>query len=147
MTTEIFIRGATKNPAVQKQAHAKWSIVCVLNNGAVEKRDGIVCLNNATTKRAVLTALRDSLMRFSKAAVIRIYVSDDYVRNALIQGWPKRWKANNWHRIRLNGEIKHLDLWQQISEQLSKHAVSIAGAEELENKNLKYMDWRMKNGR
>lgn len=147
MTTEIFIRGATKNPAVQKQAHAKWSIVCVLNNGAVEKRDGIVCLNNATTKRAVLTALRDALMRFSKAAVIRIYVSDDYVRNALIQGWPKRWKANNWHRIRLNGEIKHLDLWQQISEQLSKHAVSIAGAEELENKNLKYMDWRMKNGR
>lgn len=147
MTTEIFIRGATKNPAVQKQAHAKWSIVCVLNNGAVEKRDGIVCLNNATTKRAVLTALRDALMRFSKAAVIRIYVSDDYVRNALIQGWPKRWKANNWHRIRLNGEIKHLDLWQQISEQLSKHAVSIAGAQELENKNLKYMDWRMKNGR
>ena len=147
MTTEIFIRGATKNPAVQKQANAKWSIVCVLNNGAVEKRDGIVCLNNATTKRAVLTALRDALMRFSKAAVIRIYVSDDYVRNALIQGWPKRWKANNWHRIRLNGEIKHLDLWQQISEQLSKHAVSIAGAEELENKNLKYMDWRMKNGR
>lgn len=147
MTTEIFIRGATKNPAVQKQAHAKWSIVCVLNNGAVEKRDGVVCLNNATTKRAVLTALRDALMRFSKAAVIRIYVSDDYVRNALIQGWPKRWKANNWHRIRLNGEIKHLDLWQQISEQLSKHAVSIASAEELENKNLKYMDWRMKNGR
>jgi ribonuclease HI len=147
MTTEIFIRGATKNPAVQKQAHAKWSIVCVLNNGAVEKRDGIVCLNNATTKRAILTALRDALMRFSKAAVIRIYVSDDYVRNALIQGWPKRWKANNWHRIRLNGEIKHLDLWQQISEQLSKHAVSIAGAQELENKNLKYMDWRMKNGR
>ena len=147
MTTEIFIRGATKNPAVQKQAHAKWSIVCVLNNGAVEKRDGVVCLNNATTKRAVLTALRDALMRFSKAAVIRIYVSDDYVRNALIQGWPKRWKVNNWHRIRLNGEIKHLDLWQQISEQLSKHAVSIAGAQELENKNLKYMDWRMKNGR
>lgn len=147
MTTEIFIRGATKNPAVQKQAHAKWSIVCVLNNGAVEKRDGVVCLNNATTKRAVLTALRDALMRFSKAAVIRIYVSDDYVRNALIQGWPKRWKANNWHRIRLNGEIRHLDLWQQISEQLSRHAISIAGAEELENKNLKYMDWRMKNGR
>ena len=147
MRTEIFILGKTKNPAVQKIAWARWSIVCVQNSGTVEKRDGVVCLNNATTKRAVLTALRDALMRFSKAAVIRIYVSDDYVRNALIQGWPKRWKANNWHRIRLNGEIKHLDLWQQISEQLSKHAVSIAGAEELENKNLKYMDWRMKNGR
>lgn len=147
MTTEIIIKGATKNPAVQKQAIARWSIVCVLNNGTVEQRDGAVCINNATTKRAVLTALRDALMRFSKAAVIRIYVSDDYVRNALLQGWPKRWKANNWHKIRLNGDIRHLDLWQQISEQLSKHAVSIAGAEKLENKNLKYMDWRMKNGR
>lgn len=137
MTTEIIIKGATKNPAVQKQAIARWSIVCVLNNGTVEKRDGVVCINNATIKRAVLTALRDALMRFSKAAVIRIYVSDDYVRNALIQGWPQRWKNNNWHKIRLNGDIRHLDLWQQISEQLSKHAVSVAGAEELENKKYK----------
>lgn len=136
MTTEIIIKGATKNPAVQKQAIARWSIVCVLNNGTVEQRDGVVCINNATIKRAVLTALRDALMRFSKAAVIRIYVSDDYVRNALIQGWPHRWKNNNWHKIRLNGDIRHLDLWQQISEQLSKHAVSVAGAEELENKKI-----------
>lgn len=145
MTTEIFVLGQTKNPAIQRQAFAKWSIVCVLNNGAVEKRDGAVCLNNATTKRAVLTALRDALMRFSKAAVIRIYVSDDYVRNALIQGWPRRWRDNGWHKIRLNGDIRHLDLWQQISEQMSRHAISIAGAEELDHKILKEMG--LKNGR
>ena len=145
MTTEIFVLGQTKNPAIQRQAFAKWSIVCVLNNGAVEKRDGAVCLNNATTKRAVLTALRDALMRFSKAAVIRIYVTDDYVRNALIQGWPRRWRDNGWHKIRLNGDIRHLDLWQQISEQMSRHAISIAGAEELDHKILKEME--LKNGR
>ena len=143
MTTEIIIKGATKNPAVQKQAIARWSIVCVLNNGTVEQRDGAVCINNATIKRAVLTALRDALMRFSKAAVIRIYVSDDYVRNALIQGWPQRWKNNNWHKIRLNGEIKHLDLWRQISEQMSKHAVSFAQGEELDNKNFKELEEKL----
>ena len=143
MTTEIIIKGATKNPAVQKQAIARWSIVCVLNNGTVEQRDGAVCINNATIKRAVLTALRDALMRFSKAAVIRIYVSDDYVRNALIQGWPQRWKNNNWHKIRLNGDIRHLDLWRQISEQMSKHAVSFAQGEELDNKNFKELEEKL----
>lgn len=147
MKVEIFVLGKTKNPAVQRQAWARWLIVCKQSNGAIEKRDGVVLINNATTKRAVLTALLDALKRFNKAAVIRIYISDDFVRNALINCWLGRWKANNWHKIRLNGEIKHLDLWRQISEQMSKHAVSFAQGEELDNKNFKELEWRIKNGR
>ena len=73
MTTEIYVLGKTKNPAVQRTAWARWMIVCVLNNGKVEKRDGVVCMNNATTKRAVLIALSQALQRFNKAAVLKIY--------------------------------------------------------------------------
>lgn len=143
MRIEVYVLGKTKNPAVLKRAWARWMIYCVQNNGTVEKKDGAVVINNATTKRAILTALRDALGRFNRAAVIRIYISDDYVRNALINGWPRMWKANEWHKIRLNGEIRHLDLWQQISEQMSKHAVSFARAEELENnQNIKELEWR-----
>lgn len=145
MRTEIFIQGKTKNPAIQKTALARWRIVCVLNNGTVETRDGCVALNNATTKRAVLTALRDVLMRFNKAAVLKIYVSDDFVRNSLINGWLFRWKNNNWHKIRLCGQLVHSDLWQQISMQLSNHAVTFAKGEELNNENLKELEGRLKN--
>jgi ribonuclease HI len=145
MKTEIYVQARTKNPAKQKEAQAKWHIRCVLGNGAEETRDGTVVLKDATTKRAVLTALLEALNKFNKAAVIRIYISDDYVRACLINGWLGKWKANEWHKIRLNGEVMHLDLWQQISQQLSKHAVTFAHGEELDNKTLKEMEWRMNN--
>lgn len=146
MKTEIYIQGGTKNPATQKIAHARWKIVCITNTGAVETRDGYVAINNATTKRAVLTALRDALQRFNKAAVLKIYISDDYVRNALLSHWPTRWKSNSWHKIRLNGDIKHLDLWQQLLSQLSNHAVTFAKDDELENKYSKELEEKF-NGR
>jgi len=134
MLTEIYIKGQTKNPARLKKAQAKWSIVCVQNNGTIQRRDGTVCINNATTKRAVLTALSQALGRFNRPAVIKIYISDDFVRNSLANGWTQRWKNNNWHKIRLNGELIHEDLWRQIQGQLSGHAVTFAGQIELENK-------------
>lgn len=145
MTTEIYILGKTKNPAIQKTAWARWMIVCVLNNGKVEKRNGVVCINNATTKRAVLTALTQALERFNKAAVLKIYISDDFVRASLINGWMGRWKDNNWHKIRLNGDLAHDDLWKKIQGQLSNHAVTFARAEELENKYIKELEWRTNN--
>lgn len=147
MKVDIYIQGKTKNPAIQKTAQAKWCICCALSNGTIEKRDGNVLLNNATTKRAVLVALLTALQKFNKAAVLRIYISDDFVRAVLINGWTNRWQKNQWHKIRLNGEIKHLDLWQQISEQLKNHAVSFANGAELDNKTLKEMEWRMNDGK
>ena len=143
MTTEIFVLGKTKNPAIQRTAWARYMIVCVLNNGQIEKRDGVVCINNATTKRAVLTALSQALERFNRAAVLKIYISDDFVRASLVNGWTNRWKANNWHKIRLNGQLIHEDLWRQVVSQLSNHAVSFARAEELDNKYIKELEEKL----
>lgn len=146
MKVELFIQGGTKNPAKQKKAQARWLISCALNNGTVEKRDGIVILNDATTKRAVLYALDQALKKFNKAAAIKIYISDDYVRAVFLNGWLSRWKGNSWHKIRLNGDIKHLDLWQQIAEELSNHAVIFARGQDLNNENLLEMERRFTIG-
>lgn len=143
MKVELYIQGKTKNPAKQKKAQARWLISCALSNGTVESRDGIVILNNATTKRAVLYAMNQALQKFNKAAVIKIFISDDYVRAVFLNKWIGRWKDNDWHKIRLNGDIKHLDLWQQIAVQLSNHAVSFAKGKELENEILKEMNRRL----
>jgi len=143
MRVEVYVQGKTKNPARQQKAQARWCILCVLNNGTVERRDGNVLLNNATTKRAVLTALLVALEKFTKAAVIKLYISDDFVRAVCINDWLLRWKNNDWRKIRLNGEVMHLDLWQQISKQLNRHAVSFARGAELDNKILKELEWRL----
>lgn len=146
MKCEIYIQTSTRNPAVQKCVKARWLISSVLGNGQKETRDGIVCMNNATAKQAALTALADALARFNKAAVIRIYISDDFVRNMLVANMPQRWEQNDWHKIRLNQELKHEMQWKYVKSFLSGHAVSYAGADEIrENKTLKEMEWRINN--
>lgn len=130
MLVEIYIQTKTKNPAVLQTAQARWLIRSVSSGGLQEQRDGVVFINNATSKRAALQALCDALSRFNKAAVIKIYISDDYVRNMCIAGMIPRWRANDWHKIRLNGNLVHQDLWQRISSLLSKHAVTFASSQE-----------------
>lgn len=130
MRIDIYIQTKTKNPAVLKTAQARWLIQSVSNNGQVNSKDGAVSINNATSKRAALQSLVDALSRFNKSAVIKIYISDNYVRNMCIAQMPKRWKANDWHKIRLNGELVHSDLWQKVNTLLSNHAVVFASEDE-----------------
>lgn len=130
MQIEIFIQTKTKNPAVLKTAQARWLIQSVSNNGQVNTKDGAVVISNATEKRAALQALIDALSRFTKAAVIKIYISDDYVRNMCLTKMPMRWKSNDWHKIRQNGELIHADLWQKVHFLLCNHAVCFATKEE-----------------
>lgn len=147
MRVEIYIQARTKNPAVQKMAQARWLIRSVASNGQEVRKDGAVVLSNATEKRAVLQALNDALGRFTKAAVIKVYVSDDYVRNMLLSNMPKRWRENDWHKIRKNGELIHSDLWRALSQLLANHAVSFATtAECFDNTILKEMEEKL-NGR
>lgn len=148
MKCEIYIQTDTKNPARQKVVRARWRIRSVSASGQENSRDGSVSINSATTKQAALIALAEALERFTKAAVIRIYISDPFVRNMLVSNMPQRWAANNWKKIRLNGELQHEALWQKIHNGLKIHAVSYARGPELEdNKILKEMDWRMNNVR
>lgn len=147
MRVEIYIQARTKNPAVLKMAQARWLIRSVASNGQEVRKDGAVVLSNATEKRAVLQALNDALGRFTKAAVIKVYVSDDYVRNMLLSNMPKRWRENDWHKIRKNGELIHSDLWRALSQLLANHAVSFATtAECFDNTILKEMEEKL-NGR
>ena len=130
MKIEIFIQTKTKNPAVLKVAQARWLIQSVSNAGQVNSKDGAVSINNATSKRAALQSLVDALSRFNKEAVIKIYISDDYVRNMCLTNMPMRWRANDWHKIRLNGTLVHSDLWQMVNSLLANHAVVFATKEE-----------------
>ena len=144
---EIYIQTSTKDIKVQKMAKARY-LLCASANGQQQTRDGIVCINNATSKAAALAALVQALERFQRPAVIKIYVSDDYVRNMLTMNMPKRWEQNGWHKIRYNSDLKYAAYWQQIKEKLSAHAVKYAQADEIkDNKTLKEMEWRLNHVR
>lgn len=148
MTCEIYIQTNTRNPGIQKTVRARWLIRSVSENGQETTRDGSVSLNNATIKQAALIALAEALQRFTKPAVIRLFISDPFVRNMLITNMPKRWAANQWRKIRLNGQLQYEGLWNKIHDHIKIHAVSYAREPDLiNNKILNEMDWRMNNVR
>lgn len=130
MRTEIHINPVSKRPQKIQKAECNYQIICVFADGRQEARGGSVCIQDASEKQAALIALRDALKRFSKPAVIKIFIDEDFVRNMLQQQMPKRWKANGWRKIRQNDELKHAKLWKEINEMISHHAVSIATKEE-----------------
>ena len=148
MICEIYVQTSTKSPARQETVQARWLISSVLADGQKKTKDGSVSLKNATAKKAALMALAEALSRFNKAAVLRIYISDDFVRNMLIANMPQRWEENHWKKIRGNQILKNEMQWKYVRSFLSAHAVSYAKAAEIrENKTLKEMEWRMNNAK
>lgn len=133
MRTEIHIKPVSKRPQTIREALCNYEIICVFDDGRQEARGGSVCIKDASEKRAALIALRDALQRFTKPSMIKIYIGEDFVRNMLRQQMPKRWKENSWRKIRQNGELKHQDLWQEITELMKQHAVVIANKEEIKD--------------
>lgn len=130
MKTEIHIKPKSKRPQNIREARCDYEIICVFDDGRQEARGGSVCIQDASEKRAALTALRDALKRFTKPSLIKIYMGEDFVRNMLQQQMPKRWRDNGWRKIRQNAELKHRELWQEITELTKQHAVVIAKEEE-----------------
>lgn len=102
----------------------------------MSSRDGVVVAPRSTVKRAALVALRDALKRFGKAAVIRIYITDPFVRNMLTTNMPYRWSRHDWRLFRYDRDIRYVELWQEIAELLKNHAVNYAGPEELAENNI-----------
>lgn len=141
MRLAIFVNSMS-NPAVMRTAKARWAICAFEEDGSlISKKDGVVILPKATCKRASLVALRDALKRFNKAAVIKIYVSDPFVRNMLQSNMPYRWSQHDWRLFRYGRDIRYCELWQEINTLLKSHAVSYAGPSELaENTIIKQME-------
>lgn len=137
----IYVK-STGNPAILRTAKAKWAICATDETGAViSKRGGAVIAPNSTVKKASLIALRDALKRFTKAAVIVIYISDPFVRNMLQSNMPQRWSGHDWRLFRYNRDIKYCEIWQEINELLKAHAVKYATAADVaQNKILKDME-------
>lgn len=134
MKTEIHINPETKRPQRIQEARCRYEIICVFDDGRQEARGGSVCIPDASEKTAALIALKQALERFTRPSLIKIYMNEDFCRNMLAQQMPRRWEKNGWRKIRQNAELKHRELWQEITELTKQHAVVIAKKEELKKK-------------
>lgn len=77
---------------------------------------------HTTNNRMELLGAISALSALKEPCEIELYTDSQYIANAINKGWLSGWKAKNWKRK--DGELKNIDLWQELDRLLNTHAVS-----------------------
>ena len=75
-----------------------------------------------TNNRMELTAVIEALKQLKEKCFITLYTDSKYVMDG-VNEWMKNWKANGWRTTNKKSEVKNIDLWQQLDEQVAKHEI------------------------
>ena len=76
---------------------------------------------HTTNNRMELLGVISALSALKEPCEIELYTDSQYIANAINKGWLSGWKAKNWKRK--DGELKNIDLWQELDKLLITHAV------------------------
>ena len=75
-----------------------------------------------TNNRMELIGAISALSALKEPCEVDLYTDSQYIANAINKGWLQGWKAKNWKRK--DGELKNIDLWQELDKLLSTHTVT-----------------------
>lgn len=139
MRIEVYIL-CNRYPMIQRTATARWIVAAYdgdnLSPVLIWKRDGVVVSSRSTNKRASVVALRDALKRFTKPAIINLYIEDPFVRHMMQTNMPHRWSINRWTKYRYGQDIKYVEIWKEIYALMKGHAIRYASADQLYGQQL-----------
>lgn len=134
MRIEVYIL-CNRYPMVQRTATARWIVAAYdgdnLSPVLIWKRDGVVVSSRSTNKRSSVVALRDALKRFTKPAIINLYIEDPFVRHMMQTNMPHRWSINRWTKYRYGQDIKYVEIWKEIYALMKGHAIRYVSADQL----------------
>lgn len=74
--------------------------------------------NNRMEIMAVIVGLED----LNQRCTVVVYSDSQYVVNAIMKGWAKRWKVNKWKRNK-NDKAINVDLWIRLLDLCEHHNV------------------------
>jgi ribonuclease HI len=74
-----------------------------------------------TNNRMELLGAISALSALKEPCHVDLYTDSQYIEKAINQGWLAGWKKKNWKRK--GGELKNIDLWQQLDALLTRHDV------------------------
>lgn len=113
---DIFTDGACKgNPGP-----GGWAAILRYNNIEKEIYGGV---KQTTNNRMELMAVVNALSILKEPCDVSLYSDSQYICNALIRGWAKKWKTNGWMRTRSQKALNP-DLWDVLLELCDIHTVN-----------------------
>ena len=77
---------------------------------------------DTTNNRMELSGAIAALNSLKEPCAVSLYTDSQYIANAINKNWLSGWKAKGWKRK--DGELKNVDLWQELDRLLSVHQVS-----------------------
>lgn len=78
--------------------------------------------SETTNNRMELSGAIAALGALKEPCAVDLYTDSQYISNAINKNWLPAWKAKNWKRK--DGELKNVDLWQELDRLLQTHQVS-----------------------
>ncbi len=75
-----------------------------------------------TNNRMELMAAIVGLRALKKKCAVTLYSDSQYVVDAIVKGWAKRWRSNGWKRNQKDKAVNP-DLWQQLLDLCGQHEV------------------------
>lgn len=75
-----------------------------------------------TNNRMELLGAISALAALKEPCKVELFTDSQYIVKAINEGWLKGWKEKNW--TRKGGELKNIDLWQELDRLLVLHTVS-----------------------
>lgn len=96
-----------------------WGAILIYKENRRELSGGEV---ETTNNRMELTGVITALQTLKEPCEVTLYTDSQYIVNAINKKWLAGWKAKNWKRK--DGELKNIDLWQELDRLLSVHSVT-----------------------
>jgi ribonuclease HI len=77
-----------------------------------------------TNNRMEIMAAIAGLRTLKGHCTVTLYTDSQYLANAIMKGWAKRWQAHGWKRNKSDKALNP-DLWQALLELCDKHLVTL----------------------
>lgn len=112
---EIYTDGA----CLHNPGPGGWGAILRFNGREKEMFGGE---SQTTNNRMELSAVIFALESLKEPCTVLLYSDSQYICNALMQGWAKKWRANGWMRNKKEKALNP-DLWERLLALCEKHDV------------------------
>ena len=112
---DIYTDGA----CINNPGPGGYGVVLLYNQHRKELSGGF---RLTTNNRMEMMAAIVGLAALKTRCAVTLYTDSQYLVNAVMQGWAKKWQANGWKRNKRD-PAKNPDLWEQLLNLCANHDV------------------------
>lgn len=127
MEVNLYIETTTQRPA-RCEIAGMWILEYITSTGSPVTRYGILHKRDITNNTITLELLLNAFRRLTKSCSVRVFTQCGHVLGVMQNHYLPVWKKNGWMTAK-HAPVKNADLWQQVSEQMEKHYVTVENTE------------------